>query len=259
MKRYSLLTATLFAGSLLTAQAGPKEEVTAAIKKLKDKGNYSWTSTSKRPERPAGEDGRRRGGNSTSKGKTADGFVLSVRSFGDRTFESLRKGERSASKREGEWTVREPRGEGRGEGRRGGRRGSRGSSLPAERAADLLAKVGELKKDGEVYSGDLTAEGAKELLSLGRGRRGGDNENAQRPEPKGLKASAKFWVKDGVLVKYETVTAGSIKFRENDFDLSRTSTVEISDVGSTKIEAPEDVKKKLSAPAKPKEAAPTVG
>lgn len=261
MKRYSLLTATLFAGSLLSAQAGPKEDVTAAIKKLTDKGNYSWTSTSKRPERPAGDDGRRRGGASTSKGKTADGFVLSIRSFGERSFESLRKGDKLAYKREGEWTVREPRaeGEGRGEGRRGGRRGgSRGSSAPAAQAAELLAKVGELKKDGDVYAGDLTEEGVKSLLSFGRGRRGGDNDNAERPEPKGLKASAKFWIKDGVLVKFESSLAGSISFNGSDRDLSRTSTVEISEVGSTKIDVPEDIKKKM-APAKEKKAAPKVG
>jgi len=259
MKRYPLLTAaTLLAGSLLSAQAAETKqtvknpaqaEVTAAIKKLTEKANYSWTSSSKRPERPAGENQGRRGGPSTSTGKTANGLVLSTRTWGDRTFETLRKGEKAAVKREGAWTVREPRAAGdAGQGQRRGRgRGFGGSrTAPAAQAEQLLGKVAELKKDGDVYSGDLTEEGAKSLLSFGGGRRGG-GDNAQRPQPKGVKASAKFWIKDGVLVKYETNVAGSISFNGNDRDLSRVTTVEIKDVGSSKIDAPEDIIKKLTA------------
>lgn len=243
MKRYSLMAAaTLFAGSLLSAQAGTKDEVTQAIKKLSEKGNYSWNSTSKRPERPAGDDGNRRGGTSTSTGKTADGLILTSRSYGERTFESLRKGEKFAFKRENEWTVPEPR-EGQGQRRGRGFGGSR-SSAPAAQAAELLEKVGELKKDGDVYSGALTEEGAKSLLSFGGGRRGG-GDNAERPQPKGAKASAKFWIKDGVLAKYETTISGSITFNDNERDLSRVTSVEINNVGSTKIDVPDDIKKKL--------------
>ena len=256
MKTNVLLTATVFAGSLLSAHAGTKDEVNNAIKKLSGKGNYSWTSTSKRPERPAGDDSGRRGGPSTSNGKTADGLVLTSRTFGDRKFETLRKGEKFAFKRENEWTVPEPRATGDapagGQGQRRGRsfgRSSR-SSAPAARAAELLEKVGELKKDGDFFSGPLTEEGAKSLLSFGGGRRGG-GDNADRPAPKGVKASAKFWIKDGVLAKYETSVAGSISFNGNERDLSSVTTVEIKDVGSTKIDVPDDIKKKLEPEKKP--------
>ena len=36
---------TMAAGSLLAADSGPKDEITAAAKKLEQKDNYSWKST----------------------------------------------------------------------------------------------------------------------------------------------------------------------------------------------------------------------
>ena len=110
---------------------------------------------------------------------------------------------------------------------------------PAAQAEELAGKVRELKQDGDAYSGDLTEAGAKSLLTFGGRRGGGDG-----PEISGAKGSVKFWVKDGMLTKYETKVKGSISFNGNDRDVDRTTTVAISNVGSTKIEVPEDAKKK---------------
>ena len=120
-----------------------------------------------------------------------------------------------------------------------------------------MAGVGELKKDGDAYVGELTEKGAKALVSFGRSRgRGADgSDTPERPQPTGLKVTAKFWVKDGVLTKSESVVAGKIKFGEREFDLGRTTSVEIKDVGSTKIDVPDDIKAKLSAEEKPAEEA----
>jgi hypothetical protein len=60
------------------------------------------------------------------------------------------------------------------------------------------------------------------------------------------KGSVKFWLKDGALVKYEFHVSGTISFNGNDFDSDRATTVEIKDVGATKVDAPEEAKKKLS-------------
>jgi hypothetical protein len=65
------------------------------------------------------------------------------------------------------------------------------------------------------------------------------------PEISGAKGSVKFWVKDGVLSKYQLNLKGSISFNGNDRDIDRTTTVEIKDIGSTKIELPDEAKKKL--------------
>jgi hypothetical protein len=59
------------------------------------------------------------------------------------------------------------------------------------------------------------------------------------------KGSVKFWLKDGTLSKYETKVSGKINFNGNERDVDRTTTVEIKDVGTTKVEVPEEAKKKL--------------
>jgi hypothetical protein len=111
---------------------------------------------------------------------------------------------------------------------------------PAAQAEDLAGKTKELKQDGDVYSGELTEEGAKSQLMFG-GRAGGNG-----PEISGAKGSVKFWVKDGVLSKYEIKVKGTVSFNGNDRDVDRTTTVDIKDIGSTKIQVPEGAQKKLS-------------
>jgi hypothetical protein len=119
----------------------------------------------------------------------------------------------------------------------------RNVQLPAVQAAEIVAGVKELKKDGEVIGGDLTEEGAKSLMRFGRRGGGGGGEG---PTVTGAKGSAKFWVKDGVLTKYELKVSGKMEFNGNEMDMDRTTTVEIKDVGTTKVEVPEAAKQKLS-------------
>jgi len=111
---------------------------------------------------------------------------------------------------------------------------------PAAEAADLADKAKDLKRDGDVISGDLTTEGAKSFLSF-RMPGGGDG-----PEVSNSKGSVKFWVKEGALTKYEFNVQGTISFGGNDRDVNRTTTVDIKDAGKTKVEVPEEAKKKLS-------------
>ena len=56
----------------------------------------------------------------------------------------------------------------------------------------------------------------------------------------------KFWLKDGALSKYEFKLKGTVDFNGTDVDVDRTTTVEIKDVGTTKISVPEAATKKLS-------------
>ncbi|HIG84116.1 MAG TPA: hypothetical protein EYQ23_08645 [Verrucomicrobiales bacterium] len=264
MKKNLLVTMMiLIVGSFIPAQAGIKEDVKSAIKKLAEKGNYSWTSTSKRPERPenaGGDNNRVRSG--PTEGKTV-GDMISVKSNrGERSFEFLIKGEKVAIKGEDGWSLIEPRRSNDATGtddqdrerrRRGLSSYLRNYKTPSMRAEEFLAKVGSLKKDGDAYSGELTEEGAKSLVSFWRGRPRGDDggDATERPQPTGVKASAKFWVKDGFLTKYESVVAGKITINDTERDLGRTTTVEIKDGGSTKIDVPDDFKNKLSTDEKP--------
>jgi len=85
-----------------------------------------------------------------------------------------------------------------------------------------------------VVSDDLTDDGAKQILTRGRG------------EGSDAKGSVKFWIKDGQLSKYEFKIQGKLSVNGNDVDVDRTTTTEIKDVGSTKVEVPDEAKKKLS-------------
>lgn len=246
MKTNLILTAALFfAGSLISVQADAKEDLTGAIKKLAEKGNYSWTSTTKRPESTGGDTGGRgaRGASGPTEGKTADGLAYVTSKRGDRTSESLVKGKKSAYKGQDGWAAVEAQGARGGQGQRRGRggRGLRNFKAPAVQAEELLGNVSELKKDGDAYAGALKEEAAKALVSFGGGR--GGNGGGDRPEPTGVKVTAKFWITDGILTKYETEAAGSISFNGNDRDLARTTTIEIKEVGTTKIDVPDEAKK----------------
>ena len=59
------------------------------------------------------------------------------------------------------------------------------------------------------------------------------------------KGSVTFWITDGKLVKYAYHVTGTVSFNGNDREVDRTTTTEIKDVNSTKIEVSDDAKKKL--------------
>jgi len=239
MKRktiFGLVTLTA-AAALLAAESTPKETVTGAAAKLAQQGNYSWKTTSEF-------------GNftSTSEGKALkDGLVEFSMTFGDNTTEAFLKDGKAAIKSgDQDWQslaeMASKAGGGPGPGQFLLRR-LQNYKAPAVEAGDLAGKTKDLKKDGEAYASDLTEAGAKELLTFG-GRRGGN-----APEPKNAKGSVKFWVKDGLLSKYELKLQGTINFNGEDRDMDRTTTVEIKDVGTTKVEVPEAAKPKLAAAA----------
>lgn len=222
--------ASLMAASLIAADSTPKDEVTSAARALADKPGYSWTTTVAVPP-----DSRFRPG--PTEGKTEkDGFTSVSMSFGDNTTEFVLQGSKSAVHTEdGGWQALSELDD-QGPGRFLGFM-VRNFKAPAAEATNLVADVKELKKDGDSYSGDLTEDGAKSLLTF---RRGG---NASVSDAKG---SAKFWLKDGVLTKYEFKVQGKVSFNGNDRDVDRTTTVEIKNIGTTKVEVPDDAKKKLS-------------
>lgn len=223
----------LFASSILAADAGPKEDITKAAKALTEKGNYSWRTTVTVPA-----DAQFRPGPTEGKMDKDSGTYVKM-SFNDNTTEAVIKGKNVAIKNQDSgWQSASEMENEEGRGRFLARR-MRDFKGPAEQAIDIVNDVKELKKDGDTYSGDLTEEGAKNLM---RFRRGGDG-----PQISGAKGSAKFWMKDGVLSKFEYKVKGSMNFNGNDIDVDRTTTTEIKDIGTTKVSIPEGAQKKLSS------------
>lgn len=237
MKRITVFGLVTFAAAatLLAAESSPKEAITGAAAKLAQQDNYSWKTTT--------EFGNFTG---VSDGKTQkDGLAGLSMKFGDNTTEAFVKDGKGAVKTgDQDWqSLAELAGAGGGGPGRGQflLRRLQTFKAPAAEASDLAGKTKELKQDGEAYASDLTEAGAKELLAFG-GRRGGN-----APEPKNAKGSVKFWVKDGLLAKYELKLQGTVTFNGEDRDMDRTTTVEIKDVGTTKVDVPEAAKTKLSA------------
>ena len=254
MKTSILLSLALFASPVF-AESGPADELKAAAKKLAEATNYSWTTTSKVPEGSRFQPG-------PVDGKTAkDGFSLVTMTNGERKTEAVLKGGKSVTKTEDGWktseeirAARTANGGGGGGGGGGGRGGAGGRGFqdfktPAEQAGDLAGKVKELKKEGDSFSGDMTDEAVKQMLTMGGGRR---RDGSEAPTPTDAKGSVKFWVKDGALAKYETHVSGKISFGGNEMEIDRTATTEIKEVGTSKVEVPEEAQKKIaSAPDAP--------
>jgi len=243
----------------MAAGLDAKGDVQNAIKKLGDQANYSWTSTPSMGGGGGGGGARFQPG--PTNGKTEkEGYTLLTMTMGENSSEAALKGGKVAVKAQDGWKSgdelaaarggQQPGGQQPGGRQRGDPAGFMARRLstfkaPAAEAADLVEKSKDLKEEGGAYSGEMTEEGAKALLSFGRGRRGGDAAGGQGPQVAGAKGTVKFWVKDGVLVKYEYTVSGKVTFGDREIDMNRTTTVEIKDVGSTKVEVPEDAKKKL--------------
>jgi hypothetical protein len=237
LKRLMFGAVVCMAGVALAADAG--EDVSNATKKLNDSSNYSWKQTTEN----AGGGGF---GAGTQQGKTEkDGYTVINMTIQDNDIVVVVKGSKGALKTEDGWkTGEELAADDQGPGRFMARM-VQAYKLPGVQAADTAAKLKDIKQQEDAYVADVSGKDANDLVMPFRfGRRGG-GDNAQGPEISNAKATVKFWVKDGVLTKYQVHAMGTISFNGNDRDIDRTTTVEFSDIGSTKVEVPEDAKKKL--------------
>ncbi len=240
MKKHLLITTlALLAGSLMAADSSPKDDVKNAAAALGNQASYSWQATVEVPAdsqfKPGPTDGK------TEKG----GYTTLSMTFGDNTTEGVLKGTNGAVKTDEGWkSLAEATSGGGGGGFNPATFAARtvqNYKVPAVDAASLADAAKELKSDADVISGDLTEAGAKELLSFRR-RAGGGGNAPTITNPKG---SVKFWIKDGQLVKYQYHIQGTVSFNGNDRDVDRTTTVVVKDVGTTKIDVPDEAKKKL--------------
>jgi hypothetical protein len=225
------ITFALVTSQLIAAESNPKDDVVAAAKKLGATPNYSWKQNVVVPEDSPFKPG-------PTEGKTEKGGVTFFTiSFGDNTTKFfLKNGQSAISNPEGGFaTAKEIESDEGGPGPFMATL-ARTFKAPAEQAEELAGTAKELKQDDGVISGDMTEAGAKSQFRFGT-----------VTNPKG---SVKFWIKDGQLAKYEFKLVGHVEFNGGEIDIDRDTTIEITNVGSTKIEVPADAKKKLEpAPA----------
>jgi hypothetical protein len=106
----------------------------------------------------------------------------------------------------------------------------------------LAGKVKELTEADGAIAGELKEDAVKELLLFGTRQREGE----AAPKTTDAKGAVKFWIKDGALTKFEIKVSGKVTAGERESDINRTTTVEIKDVGTTKMEVPDEAKAKLT-------------
>lgn len=232
MKKIIFGTLIFLGGSLLAAQAGPADDVTAAIQKLAAEPDYSWHATVVVPAesrfKPGPIDGQ------TEK----DGLTYLKVSMRDNTYQLFIKGTTvlvDDPDPDGGWQTladfqsSDDEGPGRFLGYL-----TRNYKLPAAQAEDLAGDCQDLAQTNGAYAGELTSDVVSKLLRF----RGNDTVN----NPSG---SAQFWINNGELSKYEFHLKGTITFNDRDVTIDRDTTVEIKDAGTTKISVPNDAKKLL--------------
>jgi hypothetical protein len=210
----------------------PRDEAEKAIQKLAEQNNYTWTTVRKN----AGEDAE------SVHGKIRkDGLAHVTLNMAGRSVEGVVKGRKGALKVEDGWMSTD-------EFRGGGgspdsnpmtflaRHLSTFAKSPVVQASGLLKQTQELQSDGRgVYSGTLAEEGVKENVP---------RFGVKVTDPEG---SVKFWVKEGMLVKYTYAVRANVEFlgRQRQTIYDRTTTVEIKDAGTTKLDVPEDALKSI--------------
>ncbi len=224
---------TLLVGSLLAADSNPQDAVKGAATALGGKDNYSWKTTI---DLGLGDMV------GTIEGKTEKGGATSlVLSGGDQSMDAVLKGCKGVLKLDDGWKLISAVAE---DGDSGGAprivaRILQGLRAPAAEAAELAAKAQDLKLTNDAYCGALTLEAIKEMMKFGR------KSGSDVPEVKSAKGTVKFWLKDGVLSKYEYSIEGSVTLNGDDHDGTLKNTVQIKDVGTTKVTVPEEAAKKL--------------
>ncbi len=244
-QRIFFSTLLMVAGSLLASAATPKDEVTEAASALGSQPNYSWendtVSISGGGRFTVVNQGKTEKGGCVwvdlIRGNVANEAFLEgnkciVQSF-DMGWVSLNElakepAEINGAPNPNQYLVRN----------------LTNYKLPDAIASDLATKADSLKKQGDalggsVMEGNLTEDGAKALLLTGRS---GSTDGLVISAAKGY---LKFWVSNGLLMKFEFHVTGTISFNGSSRDIDRTTTVIIRDVSNTKINIPGDIKAKL--------------
>jgi hypothetical protein len=223
----------LMAPALFAAESGNK--VASASKQLGEKQNYSWTTTTKEADGSAGRLGPVDG--------KADKAGLTYLSFSvsDVPVEVYMKGEKGTAKALEGWQTFDDIAQTSGTAA-AIVRFLRAYKCPVAQSANLAENTKNLKEADGALSGELKEDIVKELLLFGGRRR----EGQEAPKIENPKGSIKFWIKDGVLAKYEIKVQGKVTAGDRENEVDRTTTVEIKDAGTTKLEVPDEAKQKLT-------------
>lgn len=219
----------------LSQTASPAEVVADAARRLDNKPNYSWATTMKEADGSAGKLG-------TIEGKAEKGGVTGLSfSVGGLPVTVCMKGEKGAANAMMGWQTFDQIAQ------MGGTpaavvRYLRSSKTPAAETTFLAGKVKELTAADGAITGELQDAAVQDLLLFGTRQ----SEGAAAPKTTEARGAVKFWIKNGALTKFEVKISGKVTAGEKESAINRTTTVEIKDVGTTKLVVPDEAKAKLT-------------
>ena len=224
----------LLAHTLSAADSSPQDKLKSATKQLGDKPNYSWTTTIKEGDGSPGRIG-------PFDGKTDKGG-LTYLSFmvGGIPVEVYMSGQKGAAKAMEGWQSFDEIAQTSGIAA-AVVRFLRSYKAPGVESAALSGKAKDIKEAEGVFSGELNEDATKEFLQFGTRRR----EGQEPPKIENPKGSVKFWIQSGALTKYEINVQGKVTAGDQENDVNRTTTIEIKDIGGTKVELPAEAKEKM--------------
>ena len=225
----------LLARTLFAAESSPQDKIINAARQLGDAPNYSWTSSVK-------EEGDGRSGQSPGfSGKVNKGGPVCLISMtGTTRSEVYMDGQKGTAKGAVGWQtfdeIAQP----------GGFAAAivrllRSQKAPSMECGSLGGKLQKAKEEKGIISGDLKGDVVKQYLEFYIPPYAGQAV-PKITDPRG---SAKFWIETGMLTKYEISLQCQVTRGDQESEYHRTTTVEIKDVGTTKLEVPEGAKQKL--------------
>jgi hypothetical protein len=239
-------SALLLAALLWAAGAGaaePADVLKTAVEKLARGSNYTWTTTFTFPDAPI-HPGPLNGQ------IDATGYVLLSQNVGRGDFVAVVKNGLGVLKLPVGWL-------GAKEIIEGNPQGAIGPAMLMSRVLFNVRKpdveVAELLKVGAAFTQDdkgviteqLDESAAATLIRNGVTGR----PNPQAPPLKQARGNVKYWVNDGLIEKYEINLQGQLlpSAHQNAVDFKPTTTVEITNVGTTKVQVPDAAREKLAA------------
>jgi hypothetical protein len=241
MYRTLVATFAVLAVTSLSAFGEAKDDLAAAVAKAADGPNYSWSTTV--------EGGF---GAGTTTGKTEkDGYTDVNLAGRNSTTEMVMKGKKAAIKTDSGWKTTEeitsaPLEAGtRPPPERMAAMQAQNFQTPLAQASDVVKKVEAAKAETDGFSAALPEAAAKQMLMFRRRPGPAPADAPTPPEPQNAKATLRVWTKDGAVTKLQYHVTGTVSFGGQDRDIDRTTTTELKDVGSTKVDVSDEVKKKL--------------
>jgi hypothetical protein len=224
----------LLAHTLSAADSSPQDKLNNAAKQLGDKPNYSWTTTMKEGDGSPGRLGPIEG-KAEKSGLTYLSFEI-----GGIPVEVYMNGQKGAVKALEGWQTFDEIAQ-TSSVAAAVVRFLRSYKAPGVESVAFSGKVKDVKEAEGVISGELKEDTTKEFLEFGTRRR----EGQEPPKIANPKGAVKFWIKDGTLTKYEFNVQGKVTAGEREMEVNRTTTIEIKDAGTTKLELPAEAKEKM--------------